>query len=84
MVGFDSILFERRGIETPDKVFKANMAASVTVEDEISFRSAYDKALAKIFKEKELKRRKFIYKGYHFRLQMKAGSSDWYALRRIV
>jgi len=79
-VGFDSILFARRGIETPEKVFKAFMSAAVTTEDEESLRDRYDKALGEIFRKKKIRRKKFIYKGYHFRLQTKENTTEMICL----
>jgi hypothetical protein len=76
VVGFDSILFKRRLIEYPDKFFEAFMSAGITVENEDEFRTAYDEAIKEIFSKYGIKRRKRIYKGYHFCFQAKDIATD--------
>jgi hypothetical protein len=75
-VGFDSLLFDRRALETPERVFKAHLAVGVSVERESDFRSKYEQALDDVFSKKGMKRKKCIYKGHHFRLQAKSDSSE--------
>ena len=40
MVDFDSVLFKRELIESPDKVFEAFLGTAITVEDEKDFRKS--------------------------------------------
>lgn len=76
VVGFDSVLFQRRMIETPEKVFKAFISVGITTEDENQFRKRYDEALDKTFKQKNIRRKKLIYKGHHFILQAKDNTTE--------
>lgn len=75
-VGFDSLLFSRREIETPDKVFKALMAVAVTTKNKDSFRKEYDDALLETFREVDMNRKKVVYKSYHFCMQTKDPASE--------
>ena len=76
VVGFDSVLFKRELIESPDKVFEAFLGDAITVEDEKDFRKAYFEAMNKIFEKYKVKRVKDIYKGYHFCFQAKDNASQ--------